>query len=146
MYHDNLEYILDEVCKTLRVSKEDVLSRNRKAHLIDARIVYAALACSRTRETLTTIGSHINRDHSMVIHYRNKHEIYAKTDKTYKNKYDLCLYVAASVPTGKDTHCLLDRLMKRNAVLMERYRFEKTKREDLEIKLLRLKSGANASQ
>ena len=141
-----LEYILDGVCETLKVSKHDVLSRKRQQHIIDARVIYTAIAISNTNETLTAIGRHINRDHAMAIHYRSKHAMYVETDRRYKNKYDLCLYVAASIPTDRDERCIIDRLMRRNSILSERYRYEKSRREELEHKLRFIKANMNVAE
>ena len=143
---DNLKYILDGVCETLNIDKEDIISRKRHQHIIDARIIYTAIAINNTGETLSNIGSQINRDHTMSIHYRGKHKMYIETDKRYKQKYNLCLYVAASIPNNKDEKCIIDRLMKRNSILSEKYRYEKAKREELEHRILRMKSKAHAGE
>jgi len=143
---DNLQYILDGVCETLNIDKEDIVSRKRHRHLMDARTIYTAIAINNTGETLNNIGSQINRDHTMSIHYRGKHKMYVETDKRYKQKYNLCLYVAASIPSNKDEKCIIDRLMKRNSILSEKYRYEKAKREELEHRILRMKSKAHAGE
>lgn len=143
---DNLQYILDGVCDTLKVSEEDILSKKRHQNIIDARIIYTAIAINNTGETLSSIGRQINRDHSMSIHYRGKHRMYIETDKRYKMKYNLCLFVAASIPSGRDEKCIIDRLMKRNSVLSEKYRYEKSKREELENKILRMKSSISVRE
>lgn len=144
---DNLNFILDEVCKTLGVPKEDLVSRRRKSFIVDARCIYTAIARESTTESLESIGGMINRDHSMSIHYLKKHEAYVSTDVTYRQKYNDCSYVGKSLTAPEfGNRSIVERLMIRNSILSEKFRYEKSEKEKAQHQVLRMKQFLKSSK
>jgi len=60
------------VCRNCEVSKEDVIRGPRKSSIIIARHLYCWFAMNLSGKTSIEIGNSINRDHSTVLHARDK--------------------------------------------------------------------------
>lgn len=82
------DYILEHVCDTLKVSIDAVQGRRRFRELVEARIVFAAIA-SEKGYTLSGTGRLIDRDHSSIIHYLQTHEVWKKNYEGYAQRYSL---------------------------------------------------------
>lgn len=75
MVVDKAEFILDEVCKMLKLRHAELLGPRRSDRIAVARMI-ASIALRRfTDMTYHEIGRFLKRDHSTVIHHclRNSH-------------------------------------------------------------------------
>jgi len=89
----------------------------------------------------------INRDHSMSIHYLKKHDAYVSTDLNYRQKYNDCCYVGKSLAEPEFGHrSIVDRLMIRNSILSEKFRYEKSEKEKAQHQVLRMKQFLKSSK
>lgn len=74
-YLEQLDTILDCVCKIGGVSECDVRSRSRVRYLVDLRGVYCLLARELVTDRIATnaaISKRINRDHAECIYLRKR--------------------------------------------------------------------------
>jgi len=60
------------VCSEYGVSRVSLVSERRTKELLEPRHVAMYVAATITRRSLTQIGFYFNRDHTSVIHGRNK--------------------------------------------------------------------------
>jgi chromosomal replication initiation ATPase DnaA len=67
-----LKRILKAVSEVTLVSEKDIISKNRLQEMVFARHLYFYFACEKTRHSLKSIGTFINRHHATVIHGNNK--------------------------------------------------------------------------
>lgn len=65
------ENILEAVSVYFGISKEMIISLNRKAHIVKARQFYFYLCRELTKETTTSIANYIGRDHATTLHSVN---------------------------------------------------------------------------
>jgi chromosomal replication initiation ATPase DnaA len=67
-------------------------TRTKDRTVADARVVYSVLAKKYVKKsTSSMIGSHINRDHSTVLHHFKKHEdLFTIKDKDYTERFETC--------------------------------------------------------
>ena len=88
--------IMEEVCKTLNIPKEKVLSKSRMTEIIDARYLCVYFIKKYTKNTsLKTIGKWFKRvdngsAHSFTIYALRKTEMWLKVDSDFTNKYNKC--------------------------------------------------------
>jgi chromosomal replication initiation ATPase DnaA len=74
-YLEQLDTILDCVCKIGGVSVDDVRSRSRVRYLVDLRGVYCLLARELVNDRIATnaaIAKRISRDHAECIYLRKR--------------------------------------------------------------------------
>ena len=84
----NLNYIIDEICETYKVTISDLKSPSRKWIIVEPRHVIFYLARRYTRLSLNDIGGEFNRDHATVLNgFRTVQDLIA-TDKTFKHKVE----------------------------------------------------------
>jgi len=90
-YNVTHEVVINEVCKRTGVTYEELKSKCRKRHLVEARYLYAYIMKKKSNYSLEKIGSQINRDHSMMIYYNNMFESIASynTDM-FLNYVNIC--------------------------------------------------------
>jgi len=62
------ENILEAVSIHFGISKEIIVSSNRKAHLAYARHIYFYLCKELTKDSLSVMGGYVGRDHSTAMH------------------------------------------------------------------------------
>ena len=83
----DMEAVIDAVCKYFNISKTDLLSAKRQKEIAEARQICMYIACELTKKyPLSYIGSRFKRDHSTVIHAREKIKQDIKRDKMLKIK------------------------------------------------------------
>ena len=84
-------YTLDEIkvetCIALGINIEDISSRSRKRELVDARKIYCHISKYCVKESLTSIGSKIDRHHSNVIHLIDECKNLNKNNREFRTKY-----------------------------------------------------------
>lgn len=85
-------YIVDIVSEHLGVSASDIYSKKRSSDIANARQIVMYLATRLTTLSTTDIGKQLgNRDHSTVIHGRDKIEEDIKTNTQLENTIDVLL-------------------------------------------------------
>ena len=89
--------IFKEVCKTLNMPEESVLSKSHKASIVDVRYLCVHFIKKYTENIpLNTIGVWFKRKgngsaHSFAIYALRKTEMYRESDNEFKEKYRQCL-------------------------------------------------------
>lgn len=87
-----VSYIVDVVAEHIGVSSSDILSKKRSSEIANARMIVMYLATKLTDLSTTDIGKQLNnRDHSTVIHGRNKIEEDVKINLQLQNTLDILL-------------------------------------------------------
>lgn len=69
---------LDRVCDFYKVQPEDIFSRRRNAHFIDARWTLAKALRTKGHLSLPRIGQIVQRDHTSVLHACREFDYRAK--------------------------------------------------------------------
>jgi chromosomal replication initiation ATPase DnaA len=70
-FQKKFDQLVEETCKALSISKEELLNKGRKRHYVLARQIIAYIAVHHMGMSTTEIGFRIKRDHSSVIHLKN---------------------------------------------------------------------------
>lgn len=87
-----VSYIVDIVSEHLSISSSDIYSKKRNSEIANARQIVMYLATKLTDLSTTDIGKQLNkRDHSTVIHGRNKIEEDLKLNPQLQNTIDVLL-------------------------------------------------------
>lgn len=77
------------VVKMTGVSKDKMVSKSKKREVVEARSIAMYLLCKTTGLSLQAIGNEFGgRDHSTVIHARNRVVDWLDTDKNFRVKYE----------------------------------------------------------
>lgn len=66
------ESVIHAVCQFYKVDKQELLGKNKRAELVQARQIACYLMCEILNLPLTAIGKAIGRDHATVIYSRDK--------------------------------------------------------------------------
>jgi len=66
------ERIIDAVCEYYTISKQDLVGRKRNKEIVEPRQVCIYLMWSLLTIPLSTIGQVFSRDHTTIIHARDK--------------------------------------------------------------------------
>jgi len=85
----NFENIMQVVCDYYGVTKEDVLTVNRRQDLVAARHMFCNICRSYTHSTTLAIGKYIGRDHSSVVFGSNKIDKFYEFDKMVRADRDI---------------------------------------------------------
>lgn len=85
-------YIVDIVSEHMGISSSDIYSKKRNSEIANARQIVMYLATKLTDLSTTDIGKQLNkRDHSTVIHGRNKIEEDLKLNPQLQNTIDVLI-------------------------------------------------------
>jgi Mg2+ and Co2+ transporter CorA len=97
-----IDTITDVICDFLDVERHQVRGKTRTQNVVEARIMMCAvLQKMKPYLTLTKVGAIVNRDHSLVIHYRKRHEALMEFNKDYERQFRaVCNTVAAEIGIG----------------------------------------------
>ena len=71
-HHLPTSELIKIICDTCEVKWHEVQGESRKSHIIIARQLYCYFATQIQKKSLVTVGGMINRDHTTVIHNRDK--------------------------------------------------------------------------
>ena len=66
------ERIVDCVCKYYNVKKEDLLGKKKNKEIVEPRQICMYVICTMLEMSLLSIGQLFGRDHTTVIHARDK--------------------------------------------------------------------------
>lgn len=84
------EAIIKSVCSYYKVTKTELLGKNKKQEVVRARQICAYLMCEMLSLPLVNVGKLLSRDHATVIHSRNKIAEYIKlNDRVAKDVDDI---------------------------------------------------------
>ena len=84
------EAIIKSVCAYYKITKSDLLGKNKKQEVVRARQICAYLMCDMLSLPLINVGKLLARDHATVIHSRNKVAEYVKVnDRIAKDVDDI---------------------------------------------------------
>lgn len=87
----DIESILHDICKSLRISEEIVISKLRTREYAEARMIISGVIMKTQKVTLKNVGEMLKRDHSSVVHYRNTFNNLLKVnDKSLIEKLKIC--------------------------------------------------------
>ncbi len=84
------EAIIKSVCSYYKVSKSDLLGKNKKQEIVRARQICAYLMCEMLSLPLVNVGKLLARDHATIIHSRDKIADFIKVnDRVAKDVDDI---------------------------------------------------------
>jgi len=84
----NIEDIQQMVCKYFGIPYDELLAKNRKQPIVEARQITMYLAKKFTKNSLKSIGEHFSgKDHTTVIHSCQKVEDLLHTDPAYRERF-----------------------------------------------------------
>lgn len=87
-------HIIRNINKSLNI---DILETTRKREVVEGRVIFSKLMHLQNRYSLAKIGSFLNKDHSLIVHYLKVHDNLFATDKNYQRNFRLIS--EACVPT-----------------------------------------------
>lgn len=80
--------ILNFVCKAENVSREDVIADRRTINKVVPRQIIYYLCCKLTDCSLPAIGKVIRKDHTTIMHGRDKITALMQTDEVFRKKIE----------------------------------------------------------
>ena len=81
-------HIIRNINKSLNI---DILQETRKREVVEGRVIFSKLMHLQNRHSLAKIGSFLNKDHSLIVHYLKVHDNLFETDKNYQKTFRLIL-------------------------------------------------------
>lgn len=83
--------IMNEICTTLSVSKESLISKSRKRANVEARFICMFFMKKYIKNsTLEGIGNEIGLDHSSIVYGLNQVDILNQFNPLFKLKFQEC--------------------------------------------------------
>ena len=84
------EAVIKSVCSYYKISKSDLLGKNKKQELVRARQICAYLMCDMLSLPLINVGKLLARDHATIIHSRDRIADFIKVnDRVAKDVDDI---------------------------------------------------------
>lgn len=84
------EAVIKSVCSYYKISKSDLLGKNKKQEIVRARQICAYLMCEMLSLPLVNVGKLLARDHATIIHSRDKIANFIKVnDRVAKDVDDI---------------------------------------------------------
>ena len=65
----------------------DIMDKSQKRKYVDARKMYFGFVDENTKQSSTTIGKSVGKDHATVLHQLKKHKDLMKYNKKYQDLY-----------------------------------------------------------
>lgn len=82
-YRNDIEAVISAAADFFSITTTDILGNVRKSLLVKARQFVIHYLISEKQLTLNDIGKCLNRDHSTVIHHRDKFQTYLGAEQSY---------------------------------------------------------------
>ena len=80
------------VCETLYLTTDELRSKKRDRHLVEARNIFFCISKKlNTDITLKKLGSYLNKNHATVMHSIKNCKSWIDTDAFFEEKFDKCL-------------------------------------------------------
>jgi hypothetical protein len=81
-----------------RLNGFNIRVQNTREHeLVMNRMAIGNVMTRELKQSVVSVGRHMKRDHSSIVHYRNEHYTRYKYDDAYKKLYDkLCNFILTS--------------------------------------------------
>jgi len=116
-----LDEFLDSYVVTNDIDRKKFLSPNRSRDIVDARMIYCAVARQEGGYTLKQIGESLNRDHATALHAIKNYKVLSTVDKKVKADYckGVTLYRTLSYRPQWTHAGLIDTLFESNQRLRE---------------------------
>ena len=83
----NMANIIDSVSYVLKICVDDIYSKSRLRHLVDARRLCYVLIREIYNYPLLVISKHFGKNHATIIHQLRVHETLKEYDKAYSDNY-----------------------------------------------------------
>ena len=96
-----LTSIIDAVSEVFLVPKRELLNHQRPAYLTQARFAVYYLGWLVTKRSLPSIGRFMDRDHTTIMHGRNRAIEIMRNNKQYKEKVELAREIAFEIQRKK---------------------------------------------
>tara|TARA_R110001632_G_scaffold102278_4_gene210466 strand:+ start:3837 stop:4376 length:540 start_codon:yes stop_codon:yes gene_type:complete len=113
-----LNEFLEDYCRLLGVTMEEITSKRRTRHLADCRAILGYILVERFHMPLTHAGKIINRHHSSIIHYKKLVPEAAQYDPTFSSMLDKAIQLRkAYQDSGVRLQGLQDRFLVSNQQL-----------------------------
>ena len=112
---------LDSYVVTNDIDRKKFLSPNRSREIVDARMIFCAVARKEGGYTLKHIGQTLNRDHATALHAIKNYKILSTVDKKIKQDYNkgVTLFRTLSYRPRWTNAGLIDTLFVSNQKLRE---------------------------
>ena len=138
---------LDSYVVTNDIDKKKFLSPNRSRDIVDARMIFCAVARKEGGHTLKHIGESLNRDHATALHAIKNYKILSTVDKKVKANYmkAVTLYRTLSYKPKWTNVGLIDTLFESNKKLRDKISIMDGKIKAYEGKILSLKTELNTT-
>jgi len=79
--------VFDIAKKVLGLEKEEILSKSRKTHIVDAKRIVSVILDRHTKLGPYRIGKMFGIDHSSVCHYKRTHQGLIETDYKFRKNF-----------------------------------------------------------
>jgi len=92
--YSELDRILNETCTFFKISKKEIMSKNRERKIIDPKAIFFAFCYDFTEYSLAKIGEQLNMNHASVLYGKDKSLFVLKKEyKRFKIYMQNCGFV-----------------------------------------------------
>ena len=84
----DLKQITDKLVPCFQITEQELYSKSRLAHIVDARMIIVYLALKTGKYTTVNIGKAFRRDHSTMVYYRITVNGRMQVDKAYRERVE----------------------------------------------------------
>lgn len=140
-----LSEFLDSYIITNDLDRQKFLSPNRSREIVDARMIYCAVARKEGGYTLKHIAKTLNRDHATALHAIKNYKMLSSVDKKIKADYNkgVTLYRQLSYRPKWTSAGLIDTLFESNQKLRQIIQTKDSMIITLKQKIADIKSELN---
>jgi chromosomal replication initiation ATPase DnaA len=82
------DQIIERLLPYFNISRSQLFSRNRKANIVEARMIIVYLTLKTDNYTTTGLGKNFGMDHSSIVYYRITVNDRMKVDKQYRARVE----------------------------------------------------------
>ena len=123
------------------INDDDFTSELRSREMVDARMIYSAVAYRYGGYSKTDIGKSVNRIHATIINLRNNYENISEYDENFKEDYNKGLSIFKSLEKNKGKKSsIVDILLETNSILRKKLTHSDNQRIRYEEKVKHLES------
>jgi Na+/phosphate symporter len=123
------------------INDDDFTSELRSREMVDARMIYSAIAYRYGGYSKTDIGKSVNRIHATIINLLNNYENISEYDENFKEHYKKGLSIFKSLEKNKGKKSsIVDILLETNSILRKKLTHSDNERIRYEEKVKHLES------